>query len=51
MIINTSNQSPTFTTKKWGEKNDESRGTYNVNSDIRFKTTTLKSSLCDYSDV
>ena len=37
-----SNQSPTFRTEKWGEINDESRGTYNVNSDIRFKTTTLK---------
>ena len=24
---------------------------YNANSDIRFKTTMLKSSLCDYSDV
>ena len=23
---------------------------YNVNSDIRFKTTMLKSSLCEYSD-
>ena len=23
---------------------------YNANSDIRFKNTTLKSSLCDYSD-
>ena len=23
---------------------------YNTNSDIRFKTTILKSSLCDYSD-
>ena len=31
--------------------NDESRGVYNKNSDIRFKTTMLKSSLCDYSDV
>ena len=29
---------------------DESRGTYNVNSQIKFKTTVLKSSLCDYSD-
>ena len=29
---------------------DESRGTYNVNSQIKFKTTMLKSSLCDYSD-
>ena len=30
--------------------NDESRGTYNANSEIKFKTTILKSSLCDYSD-
>ena len=28
----------------------ESRGTYNVNSQIKFKTTMVKSSLCDYSD-
>ena len=32
------------------EINNESRGTYNVNSQIKFKTTMLKSSLCDYSD-
>ena len=32
------------------EINDELRGTYNVNSQIKFKTTMLKSSLCDYSD-
>ena len=31
-------------------KNDESRGVYNANSQIKFKTTMLKSSLCDYSD-
>ena len=31
-------------------RNDESRGTYNFNSQIKFKTTMLKSSLCDYSD-
>ena len=30
--------------------NDQSRGVYNTNSEIRFKTTLLKSSLCDYSD-
>ena len=39
-----------FTTKNWIEINDQSRRTYNTNSDIRFKTTMLKSSLCDYSD-
>ena len=33
-----------------GKINDESRGTYNANSDIKFKTTMLKFSLCDYSD-
>ena len=32
------------------EVNDESRGTCNVNSQIKFKATMLKSSLCDYSD-
>ena len=32
------------------EINDESKGAYNVNSQIKFKTTMLKSSSCDYSD-
>ena len=32
------------------EINDESKGTYNVSSQIKFKTTMLNSSLCDYSD-
>ena len=45
-----SNQPSKFKTKNWVEINDESRGTYNVNSRIKFKTTVLKSSLCDYSD-
>ena len=28
----------------------KSRGAYNINSRIKFKTTFLKSNLCDYSD-
>ena len=36
--------------KNWVEINDESRGTYNVNSQIKFKTTMLEFNLCDYSD-
>ena len=32
------------------EINDESRGTYNVNSQSKFKTTLLRSSSCNYSD-
>ena len=39
-----------FKTENWAEINDESRGAYNVNSQIKFKTTMLKSSLCYYSD-
>ena len=46
----TSNKPSKFRTKYLVEINDESRGTYNVNSQIKFKTTMLKSSLCDYSD-
>ena len=50
LIDDTSNQSSKFRTKNWVEINDESRGRYDVNSQIKFKTTMLKSSLCDYSD-
>ena len=46
----TSNQPSKFRTTNWAEINDESRGAYNVNSQIKFKTTMLKSSSCDYSD-
>ena len=45
-----SNQPSKFKTKNWVEVNDESRGTYNVNSQIKFKTAMLKSSLCDNGD-
>ena len=39
-----------FKAKNWVEINDESSGTYNANSQIKFKSTMLKSSLCDYND-
>ena len=32
------------------EINDEARGTYSPNKQIKFKTSMLRSSLCDYSD-
>ena len=44
---NASNQPSKFRTKNWVEINDEPRGGYNVNSQIKFKTTML---VCDYSD-
>ena len=50
LIDDASNQPSKFRTRNLVEINDESRGAYNVNSQIKFKTTMLKSSLCDYSD-
>ena len=38
-----------FRTRNWVEIDDESRGNY-ASSDIRFKTTILRSNLCDYAD-
>ena len=43
LIDDTPNQPSKFRTRNWVEINDESRGAYNVNSQ-------LKSSLCDHSD-
>ena len=54
MLDDESNQPSKFKSKNWIEINDESRGTYNIeehiNSQIKFKTAMLKSSLCDYFD-
>ena len=44
-----SNQPSKFRTKNWAEINDDSRATY-TGSDIKFKTTMLRSNLCDYAD-
>ena len=45
-----SNQPSKFRTRNWVEINDEARGTYSHNKQIKFKTSMLRSSLCDYSD-
>ena len=50
LLDNTSNQPSKFRTKNWVEINDESRDTYNTNVQIRFKTSMLRSSLCNYGD-
>ena len=44
---NRKNQPSKFRTKNWVEINDELRGTYSVNRQIKFKTSMLRSSLCD----
>ena len=48
LIDDASNHPSKFRTKNWVEINEESRGKYNVTSQIKFKTVMLKSSLCDY---
>ena len=42
LLDNTPNQLSKFKTKNWTEINDQPRGLYNVNSDIRSKTAMLK---------
>ena len=49
LLESTSDNLSKFRTRNWVEINDESRGNY-ANSDIRFKTTMLRSNLCDYAD-
>ena len=50
MLDNTPNQPIKFRIKNWVEINYDSRGMYNTNSQIEFKSSMLGSSLCDYSD-
>ena len=50
LLDNAPNKPSKLKTRNWVEINDESRGTYNTNAQIKFKTTMLKSILCDYSD-
>ena len=45
-----SDQPRKYQTKKWIEVNDDARGTYATNSQIKFKTTMTMSDLCDFSE-
>ena len=51
LLDKTPNQPSKFRTKNWVEINDESRGTHDEVNQIRFKSSVLRSSLCNYSDV
>ena len=50
MLESTRNQPTKFRKKNWVEINDHARGMYSKNSQIKFKSSMLKSSFCDYSD-
>ena len=41
---------PRFATKKWIKVYDQSGENYNVNKEIRIKTSMLRSDLCNFSD-
>ena len=49
-LIDTTYDVPRFITNKWIEVHDESGGSCNINKEIRFKTSMLRSYICDYSD-
>ena len=49
LLESTSDNLLKFRTRNWIEINDESRGNY-ANGDIKFKTTVLRSNLCDCAD-
>ena len=50
LLNDKSNKPFKFKTKNWVEINDDVRGVYSPNKQIRFKKSMLRSSLCDYSD-
>ena len=46
LLDSASNKPSKFRTRNWVEINDDIRGAYSPNKQIRFKTTMLRSSLC-----
>ena len=50
LLDDTTNQPSKIRTRKWIKMNDESKGRYD-NNNIRFKTSMMRSNLCDYSDL
>ena len=50
LLDSASNKPSKFRTRNWVEINDDIRGAYSPNKQIRFKTAMLRSSLCDYID-
>ena len=50
LLDSASNQPSKFRTRNWVEINDESKESYKPGSNINFKTTMVRSNLCDYAD-
>ena len=50
LLDNLRNEPSTFRTRNWVEINYKSQGTYNASNQVEFKTSIIRSSLCDYSN-
>ena len=50
LLNNTEGEYSTFATEKWYVIDSESKGNYSHKNPIKFLTSSLESSLCDYSD-
>ena len=50
LLGETNDKMPKFVTRKWVEAQHQSGDTYDMSRQIRFKTSMLRSDLCDYSD-
>ena len=48
LLDSASNKPSKFRTRNWVEINDDIRGAYSPNKQIRFKTAMFRSSLCHY---
>ena len=50
MLDDGSSKPSKFKERNWVEINDEARGTYSPNKQIKFNSSMLRSSLCDCND-
>ena len=49
LLENTTHQPTKFRTKNWVKINDDARGIYSTNSEVKSKTSMLKSILCEWN--
>ena len=50
LLNDSNNEDSKFATKKWYIIDSESKGVYSHEDEIKLLTSSLESSLCDYSD-
>ena len=50
LLNDTDNENTKFASRKWYVIDSETKGNYSDENEIKFLTSSLESSLCDYSD-